>query len=670
VRSGAFIFAGVLSLPFLFNTADASEQDYTCRQLKGVRTSTPPVIDGDIGDPVWQTAAVADTFIDQTTGQAPADQTIARILYDDKAIYVAFECKDSQPNSITARETVRDSKYQQTNGPGDTEDNVEVRLDMFFSHKKEDISYFSVNALGTTSAQLAGGRANKAEWQGDFKAAVRRTSTGWTAEMQIPWSGLNFPASRAPAIIGINFTRFQVRTQIKSMWSNTGPNNYLDKEGMCSGMLMPRSGFHPKLSVLPYTLAEVEPDGRSLRGGLDARYTVTPELTAVGSLKPDFSTVEGAVSSIQFSLVEQSVPERRPFFLEGNQYFNVQTQYNDIGRLFYSNRIQSFDLGTKVYGKISPADTLGYFDAYDFNGRNDLITRYNHSFGANVSGGFLVGERNDSSLHNDLLAGDFHGRWGKVGFETIEATTKGTGAGGGANVYNLYYTDKTVIAAFQYHDVSNNFFVPDGYVPYFGYKGPMVTLAHFNQWRHGPFRAFQIFTVPNYWMHMNGKPYIRAWETQGWIDTRSDLHLAFDYNYQLTDNQMDNTVTLTAINGVSNRFLQYGLTGQFGILANQPASFLAPQVSFRVFKKLDVSYGGAILNFQGVTQQHILTANYELSPTRSFGGRMVTRNSDTNAYLFYHNSGGKGTEMYVLLGDPNTLKFQKKLSVKMVFALG
>ena len=529
MRSGVFICAGVLSLPFLFSTADGSEQDYTCRQIKGVQTPTPPKIDGDISDSVWQTAAVADTFIDQTTGQAPADQTVARVLYDDKAIYVAFECKDSKPESITARETVRDSKYaKQNNGPGETEDNVEVRLDMFFSHKKEDISYFSVNAIGTTSAQLAGGRANKAEWEGDFKAAVKRTPTGWCAEMQIPWSGLNYPSSKAPAIVGINFARFQLRTQIKSIWSNTGPQNFLDKEGLCSGMLMPRAAFHPKLSVLPYTLAEVEPDGRSLRGGLDARYTVTPELTAVGSLKPDFSTVEGAVEGIQFSRVERQVAERRPFFLEGANYFNVQTNFNDIGAFFYPRRVPTFDAGAKVYGKISPADTLGFLNVYDFNGRNDLVTRYSHSFAPNVSGGFFVGQRNQSGLDNSLLAGDFHGRWGKVQFETIEATTKGTGAGGGANVYSLNFQDKTVIGVFQYEDISNNFTVPDGYVPYIGYKGPLAMFVHYNQWRHGPFRAFQLVTVPNYWMHENGRPYLRAWETQGWIDTRSDLHLQFD----------------------------------------------------------------------------------------------------------------------------------------------
>src|SRR2546423_9575011 len=402
VRLGVVFLAGLCSLSSFAAALDGAPQDFTCRLIKGVKTSSPPKIDGDISDPEWQAAPTADTFIDPTTGQAPADQTIARVLYDDKAIYVAFECKDSQPASVAARETVRDSKYQHTNGPGETEDNVEVRLDMFFSHKREDISFFSVNAIGTTSAALAGGRASKAEWHGGFIASAKRTPTGWCAEMQIPWSGLNYPSGKGPAVIGINFARFQLRTQIKSIWSNTGPQNFLDKEGLCSGMLMPRGAFHPKLSILPYTLAQVEPDGRSLRGGLDARYTVTPDLTAVGSLKPDFSTIEGAVEGIQFSRVERFVPDRRPFFLEGSQYFNVQTQYNDIGALFYPRRIGAFDMGAKLYGKISPADTLGFLNAYDFKGRNDLLTRYNHSFGPNISGGFLAAQRNQHGFDNTL----------------------------------------------------------------------------------------------------------------------------------------------------------------------------------------------------------------------------------------------------------------------------
>ena len=43
--------------------------------------------------------------------------------------------------------------------------------------------------------------------------------------------------------------------------------------------------------------------------------------------------------------------------------------------------------------------------------------------------------------------------------------------------------------------------------------------------------------------------------------------------------------------------------------------------------------------------------------------------SDTNLYLFYKNSGGRGTNVFFLIGDPNALRFVKRISVKFVFAL-
>lgn len=127
-------------------------------------------------------------------------------------------------------------------------------------------------------------------------------------------------------------------------------------------------------------------------------------------------------------------------------------------------------------------------------------------------------------------------------------------------------------------------------------------------------------------------------------------------------------MTFSALSGATNRFRQFGISGQFGEQGSSRATFLGPSASFRLLKKLDVSYTGGLLNRAGVTDQHILTFNYELSPLRSFGGRTVVQNSDTNLYFFYHNSGGRGTDFFVVLGDPNAARFKKQLQVKWVFS--
>jgi hypothetical protein len=170
--------------------------------------------------------------------------------------------------------------------------------------------------------------------------------------------------------------------------------------------------------------------------------------------------------------------------------------------------------------------------------------------------------------------------------------------------------------------------------------------------------------------HTGGQVFQRGVDWQATIDSRSDTHYSFEYNYNRYDAATDQTATLGFIRGNTNRFCQWGLFYQVGMLNNEAASFLSPQFSFRVLKKLDLTYQGSILNLGGVTQQHIFTANYELSPTKSVGGRIVSQTGGTNGFLYYHNSGGKGTEMYILLGDPNALTFQKKIEVKFIFALG
>ena len=179
---------------------------YSNRKIAAVKTATPPKIDGDLSDPCWAAAPKAETFTDGQNGNPVAEQTVAQILYDEKYLYVSFRCAESQPDKIVARETVRDTQYQ---GNGTDDDNVEVVFDAFNTHKFEALSRFSLNALGTRSAQLAGGRANKVEWQGDWEGAVKRTPEGWTAEMRIPWKILNYPSNKNALNIGINFGRIK-----------------------------------------------------------------------------------------------------------------------------------------------------------------------------------------------------------------------------------------------------------------------------------------------------------------------------------------------------------------------------------------------------------------------------------------------------------------------------
>src|SRR5262249_47685339 len=158
--------------------AQNAAPSYARRPIPAVKTAVPPIIDGDLTDPCWKSAPKAETFVDRPRSVRAPDQTTAWIVYDEKAIYVAFYCKDSQPDQIVGRETIRDS------GSGN-EDSVTLTLDPFFTPGGGGGGggQFSVNPLGTPSAHLSGGRGDKLEWKGNWTAAARRVSDGWTAEM-------------------------------------------------------------------------------------------------------------------------------------------------------------------------------------------------------------------------------------------------------------------------------------------------------------------------------------------------------------------------------------------------------------------------------------------------------------------------------------------------------
>src|SRR5947208_12575989 len=183
----------------------------TRRELPAVRFSTPPTLDGDLSDPCWAPAPRADRFTDDLLGKPVADQTVAYLGYDERHVYVGFHASDSQPQKIVAQQTKRGASLTGDNS-------FTFSVDTFNTHKGDDRSSFSISPRGTQVATLASGRGTKLEWEGAWKSAARLTPDGWSGEMAIPWSILNYPSVKGPTTCGINFNRFQQRTQITSWW--------------------------------------------------------------------------------------------------------------------------------------------------------------------------------------------------------------------------------------------------------------------------------------------------------------------------------------------------------------------------------------------------------------------------------------------------------------------
>src|SRR2546425_6394616 len=84
------------------------------------------------------------------------------------------------------------------------------------------------------------------------------------------------------------------------------------------------------------------------RGRVGARSARTPAPAVCATRFPHFATSEADQEQIILTRFELTLPEKRQFFLEG------QEQFNQRFRTFYSRRIQDIAAGGKLLGKEGP----------------------------------------------------------------------------------------------------------------------------------------------------------------------------------------------------------------------------------------------------------------------------------------------------------------------------
>lgn len=80
-------------------------------QVEAVKVEQVPNIDGDMSDPIWQSASPFIEFrmVEPQPNQQPTEKTELRILYDNAHLYIGVICFDSEPSRISANSMAHDS---------------------------------------------------------------------------------------------------------------------------------------------------------------------------------------------------------------------------------------------------------------------------------------------------------------------------------------------------------------------------------------------------------------------------------------------------------------------------------------------------------------------------------------------------------------------------------
>ncbi len=626
------------------------------KELRAVKTDQTPVIDGVLNDVCWQDAPQASGFTDQRTEKPAKNQSMGRLVYTDKAIYVGLHLYDDMPDKIVARQTKDQTRIR-------GEDWVSFSLDPFHTHQFSDRNFFIVNPIGTKYAHLATGRAEKSEWIGLWKAAAQIVEDGWIVEMEIPWQMLDYPDTTKPVRMGINIDREQQRTGERSWWCNLGVNEFRENDGHWIDVLPPPR--KRELKFLPYLIGgirEAEADEReyTARAGADIRYEVTPQLRLIGTANPDFDNVEQAVEGIDFSYGERYVPDRRPFFSEGGNLYQFRN-------FFHSRRVEDMDAGLKAFGKIGKNTSVGTLSTYHGNNQN-VIFRASQSLTAtsNISAAFLSHHHRDTKANNvGYLSGNI--RHGKFSVSSHFGQTWEGESEGRAGAATFLYEGSLLQAA-----VSGLFFDPDfvnrlGYHPFTGYHGASMRVRIDNEWRDGIFRRANIFFYGHASNTAEGELFRRTFTIATYLLTHSDIALGADWRGGRFEEFTDSLFSVNLGLRASDRFnnVNVGYTG----------GEQAGERIHRVSGNLNLRTHGFTVGLTSQIQWHferryqqILTLTYDFSPALSLGSRLIWQAEGINIYFALRRSGYAGTDFFIILGDPNASEFKQRLVAKVIRA--
>ena len=342
---GAAVRAVVVA--WFLGSTNALGQDVAPPAIRAGVLSGAHVIDGRLNEPAWSVADAIDAFTqtEPAEGTPPSARTVVRVLVGPKALVIGIDCDNptiGQPVSFSVR---RDA-------PLGSEDHVRVVLGPALDGRSGYV--FAVNPSGARYDGLInpGGESENADWDGIWEAATTLRDTGWSAEIWIPVQTLSFKR-------GLHEWHFNVQRRIQSLletdrWASP-VRQYQVTQTSRAGLLtgLPDFDLGLGLSVRPALTTgggipapSTAVDG-TFQPSLDVTKRLGPNLLASATVNTDFAETEVDTRRTNLTRFPLFFPEKRTFFLEGDDIFAFGLGLGQDVLPYFSRRIGLVN-GTEV----------------------------------------------------------------------------------------------------------------------------------------------------------------------------------------------------------------------------------------------------------------------------------------------------------------------------------
>lgn len=341
-------------------------------------------VDGLLNEAVWKDAEKANEFWQKSpiAGKKGLSNTEVQVTYDDKYLYVAATCYDSEDMVIYSLK--RDLSFWDG-------ESMAIILDPL--NEASSGFMFGTSPYGVQTDVLLGGGTGIDNYNGqwDNKWFVETTvhDDRWTVEMAIPFKTLRYSPTQTSW--GINFMRNDKKNNRQDIWAPIPDQFWMIDLGYTGQLIWDQAPAkaNGNMTIIPFINTSIFKDyttgesaTTSFDVGLDAKIALNSSLNLDLTVNPDFSQVEVDQQVTNLTRFSIFLPERRTFFLENSRLFS-QVGFPTV-QPFFSRRIGLDEngaavpilYGARLTGNISPTTQMGILNTQTKSNDTQLGQNY------------------------------------------------------------------------------------------------------------------------------------------------------------------------------------------------------------------------------------------------------------------------------------------------------